>query len=108
MDRRLTYAIRRLSDDPRQRTHLPLLAKEVRLSGRRLEQLFKRQTGVTFVSFSRELRMQKAESLLAQTFKSIKEVASETGYKSVESFCRDFRRSNGCTATAFRERFGIG
>ena len=108
MDRRLAYAIQRLSDNSRQRPQLPLSAKEVGLSGRRLEQLFQRQVGVTFVSYSRELRMQKARSLLAQTFKSIKEVASEAGYKSVQSFCRDFRRFNGCTATAFREHFGIG
>jgi AraC-like DNA-binding protein len=52
--------------------------------------------------------MQKARKLLTQTFLSIKEIASRAGYGSVQSFCRDFRHSNGCTARDFRNRFGIG
>lgn len=108
MDHRLQFAIDQLSATPGTKLHIGALAEQVGLSGRRLEQLFQSEVGVTFVRFSRELRMRQARSLLAQTFKPVKQVASETGYKAVQSFCRDFRRFNGCTATGFRDHFGIG
>ena len=102
MDRRVAHTIEKLAKSSSPKVLLPTLAKEVNLSPRRLESLFKSQTGMTFVAFRRELRMGRARELLAETFKSIKEIAADLGYNAVEVFCRDFKRIHACTATEFR------
>ena len=106
MDTRMAQTIRRLSVNSNQRLRLSVLSKEVNLSDRRLEQLFKAQTGMTLVAFYRDCRMRSARKLLTANFHSIKEIASELGYEAVAVFCRDFKRTTGCTATEFRLHFG--
>ena len=104
MDHRLDRIIKRVSANPTQKFHLSNLAKEVGLTERRVEQLFKAEMGTTFVAYYRALRMKWARTLLRDTAKPIKEVASDLGYRAVEVFCRDFKRAHGCTAGEFRGR----
>ena len=104
MDHRLEQIIKKLSDNPHRRFRLSALAREVRLTERRVEQLFKTEMGTTFVAYYRWLRMRCARKLLRDTGKPIKEVASDLGYRAVEVFCRDFKRAHGCTAGEFRRR----
>ena len=104
MDHRLEQIIKKLSDNPHRRFRLSALAREVRLTERRVEQLFKPEMGTTFVAHYRALRMKWARTLLRDTTKPIKETASDLGYRAVEVFCRDFKRAHGCTAGEFRRR----
>jgi len=106
MDHRLEQIIKKLSDNPHRRFRLSALAKEVGLTERRVEQLFKAEMGTTFVAFYRALRMRWARKLLRDTAKPVKEVASDLGYRAVEVFCREFKRAHGCTAGEFRRRSG--
>lgn len=106
MHLRLAQAVQKLTDDPCRKTSLSGLAKEVGLSPRHLEFLFKTQAEITFVAFCSELRMRHARQRLAETSEPIKEIAFSLGYKSVEVFCREFKRVNGCTATEFRSLSG--
>lgn len=84
---------------------LPAWADEVGLSVRRVRTLFKTQTGMTFVAFLRDLRMRRAQKLLARTPKSVKEISFQLGYGSIVSFCRDFKFVNHCTPTEYRDHF---
>ena len=106
MHPRLAQAVQKLADNHCHKTSLSGLSKEVGLSPRHLEFLFKTQAGITFVAFCRELRMRHARQRLAETSEPIKEIAFSLGYKSVEVFCRDFKRLNGCTATEYRSLSG--
>jgi AraC-like DNA-binding protein len=74
----------------------------VNLSVRRLEQLFREETGLTYIAFRRRVRMKLAEKLLRSSSKPINEVTSMVGYKAAEYFCREFKKTRGCTATRFR------
>jgi len=105
MDRRVWEAIAVLRAGRGLSLRLPELSKAVGLRVRRVEQLFITQTGMTFVRFRREFRMHLARELLAQSSKSVKEIAATVGYGAVEVFCRDFRKYNGCTAMQFRKRY---
>ena len=104
MDRRLRLIIDEMSHNHSTKLRLPDLAAKVDLSVRRLEQLFVEETGMTYVAFRRQLRMQLAEKLLRSSGKPVNEVTSAVGYKASAYFCREFKKANRCTTTQFRER----
>ena len=107
MDRRVRYAIDRIIAKPNAKSRTAVLAQEVSLTERRLEQLFKLETGTTFTRVALVWRMQQAEALLITTFKPVKEIASEMGYPTVEAFCRDFKKATGSAPSKYRMHFGI-
>jgi len=104
MDSRLIRVIEILSSNPSERLHLPELAKQIGISVRMLELLFKTHAGKPFALYYRDLRITLAKDLLAKTNKPVKVISSRLGYKAVEVFCRDFKRVCGCTAIEYRQR----
>jgi len=54
--------------------------------------------------YLRELRMQRAQHLLASTFLSVKEIAFVSGINDVSTFVRTFKRRYGVTPSEFRGR----
>lgn len=66
--------------------------------------LFKRSTGVSFVSYLNEIRVQKSAVLLNNTRLSITAVAAEVGFSDVNYFSRLFRRIMGVSPRRFREK----
>ena len=87
MDRRLRLIIDELSHNHSTKLRLPELAAKVDLSVRRLEQLFVEETGMTYVAFRRQLRMQLAEKLLRRSGKPVNEVTAAVGYRAAAYFC---------------------
>jgi len=104
LDNRLQFVIDEITHNHSTKLRLPELAAKVDLSVRRLEQLFLEETGMTYVAFSRQLRMRLAENLLKDSQKSVSEVTAAIGYKATAYFCREFRKGHGCRATAFRKQ----
>lgn len=49
-------------------------------------------------------RLQLAKRLLRRTSLSVTQIAFAAGYESSSGFCTTFKRREGCTPTAFRER----
>jgi transcriptional regulator GlxA family with amidase domain len=82
------------------------LSKSVNLSPARLRELFRDETGKSPVQYLRNLRIQRAEQLLQDTFLSVKEIAFLSGMRDMSHFVRDFKRQNGLTPTEFRARRG--
>jgi AraC-like DNA-binding protein len=68
------------------------LALECNLSPSHLQHLFKQRTGLGLGRLLTEKRMQRAAELLAETDKSIKEIACVVGYEHTSSFTRAFER----------------
>jgi len=65
---------------------------------------FKRKTKKKFTEFVNETRIMHARKLLAETDKTIIEVAFECGYKNTSYFNRLFRFICNCTPSEFREQ----
>jgi AraC-like DNA-binding protein len=97
-------AVARLVKNPSKRYSLPMFAKEIGLSIRQVQFLFKSQTGMTFVAFTRALRIQLVCTLLIETSKSIKEIGALAGYRSTETLCHDFKKVKGCRPSEFRKQ----
>ena len=65
--------------------------------------LIKDETGVSFSSFVRNIRLQQAESLLMSTNTTIAEISSIIGYENPESFIRSFEKARGMSPARYRK-----
>jgi AraC family transcriptional regulator of arabinose operon len=102
MDRRIELAIATLENDTSRAWDTDTLATLVNLSPSRFRHLFKQETGTSPRQYLRELRLRKAEVLLATTFLSIKEIAEAIGLVSVTHFMKDFKERHGMTPRVYR------
>ena len=64
--------------------------------------LFKKYTNTTFYDYLILKRIQAAEQLLADADLSITEVALRTGFSSISTFNRTFKRKKNCTPREYR------
>jgi transcriptional regulator GlxA family with amidase domain len=104
LDRRVAAAIGVMRESLAGQVSVSTLSKHVNLSPTRLRQLFKVETGCSPMRYLRDLRMQRAERLLRDTFLSIKEITLLIGVRDVSHFVRDFKKVVGLTPREFREK----
>ena len=65
--------------------------------------LFKDVTGQNFLNYLNSYRARQAEKLLKHSEKPILEVALESGFNSLATFNRTFRKVKGCSPTFYRK-----
>ncbi|WP_456271199.1 helix-turn-helix domain-containing protein [Bacillus sp. AK031] len=70
-------------------------------------QLFKRETGQTFVEYRINLRMEMAKKLLERNEMRIIDICSEIGYDDAPHFTKTFRKYTGFSPTEYRKSLGI-
>ncbi|MDY3919376.1 MAG: response regulator [Candidatus Limivivens sp.] len=66
-------------------------------------QLFKQETGCTFISYLTDLRIQRAVHLLTTTEMAVFLIASHVGYRDYFYFAKVFKKITGTTPTAYRK-----
>jgi transcriptional regulator GlxA family with amidase domain len=69
----------------------------------RLFEQFKRGTGMTPTDYLLRVRVERARELMADTSRSLTEVAHATGFSSSQYFSTVFRRYTGMAPGAMRE-----
>ncbi|MCZ7648648.1 MAG: AraC family transcriptional regulator [Planctomycetota bacterium] len=67
-------------------------------------QVFKRLVGMPPMKYLEQIRLRRAQELLARTQRPIAQVAEQVGYGDPYYFSRAFRRLSGLAPTAFREQ----
>ncbi len=77
------------------------LAAIVNVSRFHFARLFKRSTGVTAIAYVEQCRIQRAQSLIADSDMPLAEIALTTGFADQSHFTRRFHRHVGCTPAAF-------
>ena len=82
---------------------VPQLCRELDVSQRQLERLFKRHTGCTIVQFSKLLRLQYGRVLLTSTRMSIREVSAACGFNSLSYFSLCFSNTFGKKPSEYRQ-----
>ncbi len=80
------------------------LAGHVNFSPNHLSMVFSAQTGMTFIKYLTDFRMNKAKELLRCTSKRGADISYEVGYKDPHYFSYLFKRTQGMTPTQYRER----
>lgn len=88
--------------------NLPLsykdVAKEVFISPSYFLNLFKQETGFTFVDFLTDVRINKAKKLLLSTEMNITEIAFEIGFNNSNYFSCLFKKIVGISAKEYRKK----
>lgn len=80
---------------------LDMLAERFHMTADYLSNVFARETGRSFSSYRRELRMEKAKKLLLSTDMKIYEIACEVGYPDQKYFSKVFKEYTGVSAKQY-------
>jgi AraC-like DNA-binding protein/mannose-6-phosphate isomerase-like protein (cupin superfamily) len=86
--------------NPAESKPMAALCAEAGVSVRTIERVFRKEIGIDFESWRRQVRLTKAVELLVAGF-SVKEVAYEVGYCQSSAFVEMFRRAFGTTPKAW-------
>lgn len=81
---------------------LSALAESFKISEYHLSRSFKARFGITVYGFLEDVRIARAEELLAKTDDPVRQIAEAVGYGSSSSFCRSYRKRRGVSPTQFR------
>ena len=79
------------------------LAKEMNLNANYLSQVFKKETGKTFLKYITELRIEKAKELLDSGDRSVSQIASSLGFNDYFYFLKTFKRVTGLTPKQYKQ-----
>jgi len=79
------------------------LSDRFNISGKYASYLFKEEFNMKFVDFIVQLRMERAEQLLAETTDPIQNIALQVGYANAITFGRVFKRIVGVTPGDYRK-----
>ena len=74
------------------------------MSYSKFRKMFKEYTGFAPAQYIQEVRMNMAKEMLANTSKSIKEIAFELGYDNKDYFFTVFRKITGITPVSYRKQ----
>lgn len=83
---------------------LDKVAEAVYVSSPYLSKLFREKTDATLTEHINKVRIEKAKELLLNPYKSISDIAEESGYKSESHFFQKFKQLTGMTPSQFRFR----
>ncbi len=102
VDRRIRRAVELMHAHMDRDLPLEELAAAAYLSPFHFARLFKKLAGTSPHAYLAALRVERAQSLLAETDISISEVSRRVGYSSPSHFTKAFRQTTGLTPRAFR------
>jgi YesN/AraC family two-component response regulator len=84
---------------------LTAISTEFSLNSSYLSTLFKKETGMTYTEYVMFCRLEKAKELLADTGKSIAEIADAVGYHDTRHFSKLFTRNIGLKPSEYRKLY---
>lgn len=79
------------------------IAASLNMSYTWFRRIFRQYTGLAPAQYITQLKIQKAKELLSVTTLSVKEIALELGYESIDYFSTHFRKQTGQTPSQFRK-----
>ena len=105
-DDRIRAALEAIAGDPAKKISVAALAKDSGLSPSRLAHLFKRETGSSVIRTVLQSKLNEAPNLLANSSKSVAEIAAALNPASREYLSRLFKRHFGLPPSKFRGKRG--
>lgn len=102
-DPRALAVAQALITNPARATALHALCTRAGASVRTIERAFRREVGMDFESWRRQVRLMKGIELLVAG-RSVKEVAFEVGYRQPSAFVQMFRKTMGATPKVWATR----
>lgn len=103
-ERTIEEAIRYIRANLHTELTLQDCAGHVHLSGNYFANLFKKVTGVTFVQFVTQERMEAAKRMLLEG-KQVQEISADVGYEDRRYFSQLFKKHTGMTPSEFKSQY---
>lgn len=97
-------AINYIQEHYRGELSLQEVAEYVHMSKNYFSEQFKRLTGMNFIDYVIQLRIQYAKRLLQTTGLRIYDIGLQAGFRSSKHFLKLFKRETSCTPAAYRMR----
>lgn len=85
---------------------LQTIADKYKLSYKYVSKLFKEYNGSTFSEYLENIRMNEIDKLLIETKASVRDIYTQCGYYSSNTFGKAFKRRHGVSASIFRNKGG--
>lgn len=82
---------------------LEKLAKRVYMTSGHLSKSFKKETGVSLIQYIKNVRMEKAACMAAETDMPVNEICTRAGFRNLSYFCKCFREQYGYTPENYRK-----
>jgi two-component system response regulator YesN len=102
MDERVQFILKYQTDHLDKNISLKQASIMVNLSYGYVSGLFRKNVGMGFSQYLKQTRMEKAQKLLRESFKTIKEISFMTGYRHISSFCEEFKKMVGVSPSVYR------
>lgn len=104
MDKRIAFLKNLMLANLQHSPTVEELATAVNLSESHLQQLFKREIGVSPIQYLRDLRLELAREMLVNSFLQIREIGFKVGMSDQSHFIRAFKEKYGTTPSDYRKR----
>jgi AraC-like DNA-binding protein len=103
LDARISRSIMFIEQNIQNTLNIDLLAQQAHLSHSQFKMLFKKQTGMTVMSYVTKVRMEKAQALLMHTDYSLQSIGEMIGYNEQSTFSRKFSQYFGLSPAKFKK-----
>ena len=100
---RIEEALAYIKDNYDQDLNMAVVSNHVSMNYSFFSYAFKQYTGTNFVNYLKELRMNEAKRLLAETDMRVIEISQQIGYENEKHFMKTFKKVCGVSPTEYRK-----
>ncbi|MBE5826521.1 MAG: response regulator [Butyrivibrio sp.] len=103
MEARMQMAVRFIRENYASDLNMAVVSNEVSMNYSLFSTAFKNYTGTNFVTYLKELRMEEAKRLLAETDLKVNEISARVGYDNEKHFMKSFKAMVGVSPSEYRK-----
>lgn len=105
---KIRTAVRYVEENFRTDLNMAMVSNYVSMNYSLFSIAFKEYTGVNFVSYLKNLRIEEAKRLLETTDEKVQDIGRRAGFESDKHFLKSFKAACGISPTDYRRNAGIG
>ena len=104
-DRSVATLINEIEKDPTSFLTVGKAAEYLNWSESHFSRRFKDETGLSFIQFVKDKRLEKAKLMLVHTTRPVSRIANQLGFRPENYFSRVFKKQTGMTPGEYRDKY---